>query len=186
MQTSPMSGSEAKVYKAPKPLRATKAGVWKFAESAREKLGVSSGFDLAGLVDSNGGRILHIGPFDPDQTDAIRIEPDNTFEIRLSSLSGALRDHFTIAHELAHLMLHWPIVREEEPGVGMRATRSVDRDDSDLMRCEWEANWFASAFLMPREEFKVAFRNGAEEKAAARFGVSPAAAKVRAITLGIR
>ncbi|MCT4372065.1 ImmA/IrrE family metallo-endopeptidase [Yangia mangrovi] len=169
-------------YLPPIPLRATKPSVWAFAEKQRAKVGLSNGFDLHKLVSRNGGIIEYIGMFDEDQTDAIVVEPDNSFVIHLSSETGVLRDNFTIAHELGHLLLHWPKVRKAHQGSGMRATRWVDESERSLVRCEWEANWFASAFLMPEAEFRKAYKEGV---ASETFGVTQAAVEVRAKTLGI-
>jgi Zn-dependent peptidase ImmA (M78 family) len=169
-------------YKPPIPSRASKPNIWSFAEKQRNTVGLKNGFQLADLVTQNGGRISYIDLLDDDQTDAIVVEPDGTFRILLSSQTGSLRDNFTIAHELGHLLLHWPLVKKEHPGHGMRATRRVEEGDQALVRCEWEANWFASAFLMPAEEFKVAYNNGV---AGDTFGVTSAAVEVRAKTLGL-
>lgn len=177
-----MDASAPACYLPPKPCRATKASVWAFAEEQRRKVRLSNGFQLAELVHKNGGEINYIGFLDADQTDAIIVEPDGRFVIRLSQHTGALRDNFTIAHELGHKLLHWPIVRKTNAGCGMKATRSVDESNQDLVRCEWEANWFASAFLMPEEEFKTAFRQGV---ASETFGVTEAAVNVRAKALGL-
>jgi len=170
------------VYRPPIPSRAIKANVWTFAEQQREKVGLSNGFELPQLISRNGGEISYIDFMDDDQTDAIVVEPDGTFRIHLSSQTSTLRDNFTIAHELGHKLLHWPLVKKSHQGDGMRATRRVDDSDQDLVRCEWEANWFASAFLMPAEEFKTAYRNGV---ASETFGVTSAAVEVRAKTLGL-
>jgi Zn-dependent peptidase ImmA (M78 family) len=170
------------VYHPPIPSRVSKANVWAFAEKLRVSAGLKNGFELAELVAQNDGAISYIDFFDGDQTDAIVVEPDGTFRIRLSSQTGALRDNFTIAHELGHLVLHWPKVEKMHPGHGMRATRRVDEENKDLERCEWEANWFASAFLMPAEEFKVAYADGIASDV---FGVTSAAVEVRARTLGL-
>lgn len=169
-------------YLPPIPTRAAKQSVWAFAEKQRAKARLTSGFDLQELVHRNGGKIEYISFIDPDQTDAIIVEPDGSFVVRLSSQTGVLRDNFTIAHELGHKLMHWPLVRKSHPNVGMKATRSVDASNSDLVRCEWEANWFASAFLMPATEFKKAYGIGV---ASETFGVTDAAVKIRAKTLGI-
>lgn len=169
-------------YLPPIPSRASKANVWAFAEKLRAKVGLSNGFDLSDLVSRNGGNIEYIGMFDDDQTDAIVVDPDRSFVIHLSSETGALRDNFTIAHELGHLLLHWPKVKNAHEGSGMRATRSVDDSEESLIRCEWEANWFASAFLMPKDDFCEAYRKGV---ASETFGVTQAAVEVRAKTLGL-
>ncbi len=169
-------------YKQPIPSRVSKPSVWAFAEQQRQSVGLTNGFQLGELVKRNGGEIAYIDFLDDDQTDAIVVEPNGTFKIHLSSQTGALRDNFTIAHELGHKLLHWPLVTKAHPGHGMRATRRVDENNDDLRRCEWEANWFASAFLMPAEEFKFAYEAGI---ASDTFGVTPAAVEVRAKTLGL-
>lgn len=171
------------LYLAPIPSRARKEAVWKFAEGQREVVGLKDGFQLSQLVTNNGGRIEYINFLDDDQTDAIIVEPDSSFLIRLSSLTQPLRDNFTIAHELGHWLMHWPQVRKAASGHGMKATRSVDRSSEALIRCEWEANWFASAFLMPEDAFRRAYADGV---ASEMFGVSDAAVEVRAKSLGIR
>lgn len=182
MVLSAQTGIDVPKHLPPIPSMANKPSVWAFAEKQRAKVSLSNGFDLPELVSRNGGKIAYIGMFDEDQTDAIVVEPDNSFVIRLSSETGALRDNFTIAHELGHLLLHWPKVRKAHAGHGMRATRRVDESDKSLVRCEWEANWFASAFLMPETEFREAYSNGV---ASETFGVTQAAVEVRAKTLGI-
>lgn len=169
-------------YQFPIPSRATKASIWAFAEKQRKSVGLTNGFELPKLVARNKGEISYIGLLDDDQTDAIVVEPDGAFRIRLSSHTGALRDNFTIAHELGHRLLHWPLVKKQHPGSGMRATRRVEEGNTDLVRCEWEANWFASAFLMPKEEFKIAYENGLAEST---LGVTPSAVAVGAKTLGL-
>jgi hypothetical protein len=175
-------GSEPQ-YLDPIPSRMTKDAVWRFAERQRAQVKLENGFQLVDLVRRNNGEISYIDYMDPDQTDAIVVEPNEKFLIRLSSHTGALRDNFTIAHELGHKLLHWPLVKKNNCGSGMKATRRVDDRNPDLVRCEWEANWFASAFLMPTAEFKAAF---AADDASEKFGVTAAAVLVRAKTLGLR
>lgn len=177
-----MNSESATIYKLPIPSRLGRAAVWTFAEEQRGRVKLKNGFQLPDLVKRNGGEIEHIDFFDADQTDAITIEPDGKFTIKVSAHTGALRDNFTIAHELGHKLLHWPNVRREFPNCGMRATRYVDESCQNLIRCEWEANWFASAFLMPADEFRIAYSNNV---ASETFGVTEAAVRVRAKSLGI-
>ena len=169
-------------YKDPIPSFATKKAVWDFAERQRKRAKLKNGFQLPDLVKRNNGQISYIDFMDEDQTDAIVVEPDGSFRIRLSSYTGTLRDNFTIAHELGHRLLHWPLVKKTHQGSGMRATRRVDDEKRELVRCEWEANWFASAFLMPADEFKTAWDKGV---ASETFGVTESAANVRARTIGL-
>lgn len=169
-------------YVPPVPSFVSKAGVVKFGEQQRARVGLVNGFQISDVVRDNGGRLSYIDFEDSDQIDAIIVEPDDSFLIRLSSYTGALRDNFTIAHELGHRLLHWPKVKVRDPGKGMKATRKVDARNSDLVRCEWEANWFASGFLMPEDEFRRHWANGV---ASEKLGVTLAAAKVRAKTFGL-
>lgn len=169
-------------YLPPEPTRVTKAGIWSYAERQRRRANLQHGFQLQDLVSRNGGRIEYISVTDEDQVDAIIVKPDGSFTIRLSSLTGALRDNFTIAHELGHKLLHWPKVKERHPDCGMKATRWVDKSNEALVRCEWEANWFASAFLMPADDFRIAYQDGV---ASEKFGVTDAAVQVRAKSLGL-
>lgn len=182
-QNSTSAAEVTQLYRAPIPSRVRKDAVWDFAEKQRERVGLKDGFQLTELVAKNGGRIEYISFLDDDQTDAIIVEPDSSFLIRLSSLTQPHRDNFTIAHELGHWLMHWPQVKKVAPGFGMKATRSVDRSSEELVRCEWEANWFASAFLMPADAFRKAYIDGV---ASEMFGVSDAAVEVRAKSLGIR
>ncbi|WP_245443046.1 ImmA/IrrE family metallo-endopeptidase [Methylobacterium terrae] len=98
-----------------------------------------------------------------------------------------VRDRFTIAHELGHLFLHYAMIVRNFPGAMMIATRWVKEDNDDLKRAEWEANWFAAAFLMPAAKFKKCLEenDGHVNVVAVQFGVSPKAAEVRAQSLGL-
>ncbi|WP_417271631.1 ImmA/IrrE family metallo-endopeptidase [Celeribacter sp.] len=169
----------------PIPTRVTKQKIQDFAEGVRDQCNLGSGFDIVDLVKANNGSVSYIGAFSKDQTDSIIVNPDNSFEIRLSSSSSSLRDNFTLAHELGHYLLHWPKVRDAGSENGMRATRAVNYEDSDLVRCEWEANWFAAAFLMPKDEFTDVVKSSGLDAASSIFGVSKMAAQTRASDLGI-
>ncbi len=94
------------------------------------------------------------------------------------------RDRFTIAHELGHLFLHYPQFKASNPSIPMKATRWVDASDPEQQRAEWEANWFAAAFLMPGGAFSACWR-GVVRDAASRFAVSTQAAEIRAKDLGL-
>jgi predicted transcriptional regulator len=177
-------------YKLPIPTNATKDRVHAFAEEVAEKLSFAPGDPIEPLVNRIGGQIEYKNALDFKShiPESIRIEPSRRFKIFLPSMGSAPRYRFTIAHELGHLFLHFPIVSELDPNAGMMATRWVDEtgDSDQLKRAEWEANWFAAAFLMPSAAFQSLFRsyNGNILPVAARFGVSVKAAEIRAKTLG--
>jgi Zn-dependent peptidase ImmA (M78 family) len=148
-------------------------------------LGYEPGDPIEPIVAEIGGKISYDNPIDEDVPETIRVEPNSSFEIFLPSLTSAARDRFTVAHELGHLFLHFPLVQEEHPGKGMRATRWVDLTDPDLERCEWEANWFSAAFLMPARDFEAAFNSMSMPEIAAAFGVSQKAVEIRAKSLDL-
>lgn len=172
-------------FYAPIPTYARKEIVEKFAEDIAVNLELELGQPLEPLVNNLGG-VISYGGMDEKEVDggSIVAREINDFDIFLSRLTAPIRDRFTIAHELGHLFLHLRKVKEVYPDDGMRATRWVDPDDEVQRRAEWEANWFAAAFLMPGAEFRQHSEFGADYLAA-RFNVSRQAASVRLQSLGI-
>jgi Zn-dependent peptidase ImmA (M78 family) len=171
-------------YKPPIPTNASKKAVHDFAELAAKKLGYAPGAPIEDVVDRLGGEICYHDILENGVPDSIKVEDFGNFSIFLSSLTSPQRDRFTVAHELGHYLLHFPRVRKVEPESGMVATRWVDEAVDSLVRAEWEANWFAAGFLMPETEFLKKSRSGASlDEVASYFGVSKAAAEVRAKNL---
>lgn len=109
-----------------------------------------------------------------DDGGSLVIHPDKTFDIFLSPVSSPLRDNFTIAHELGHLILHYPRTNEVE-----KHTYVFTRYGSNIV--EWQANRFAAALLMPRELFlqkATEFRKDTQ-KLSSFFEVSLPAVEIR-------
>jgi Zn-dependent peptidase ImmA (M78 family) len=80
---------------------------------------------------------------------------DGTFTISIKDNVYEKRKRFTIAHELGHLFIHmgymtdnelWDSFNEYNDSVYYRYGHSIE---------EREANAFAAAFLMPKEEFII-------------------------------
>jgi predicted transcriptional regulator len=176
-------------YKLPIPTNATKERVHAFAEEVVDKFAFAPGDPIEPLVTRLGGQIEYKDALDfrANIPESIRIEPSRRFKIFLPGMGSGPRYRFTVAHELGHFFLHFPIVSERYPSAGMVATRWVDEagDSAQLKRAEWEANWFAAAFLMPSDAFHsmVEWYRGNIAHVAARFGVSVQAAEIRAKTL---
>ncbi len=174
----------------PMPTNASKARVGAFAEDLASKLGFKPGDALEPLVAQLGGKILYRNPsrLPNGAPESIRVFSSRHFEIYLPSTTSLERDRFTVAHELGHFFLHYPLVMRTRPGVCMVATRWVDETDKVQQRAEWEANWFAAAFLMPEAIFKSEFTrlSGQIPEIASKFGVSSAAVEVRSSSLGLR
>lgn len=97
------------------------------------------------------------------------------FVIFLSPYTSPLRDNFTIAHELGHYLLHF-----DHRSQSLNGPVIFNRYGSD--REEWQANRFAAAFLMPKDEFISVFQkyDGNTRLVAGHFEVSEPAVQVRA------
>lgn len=171
-------------YKPPQAIGASKAGVESFAQEIAEKINFEPGDSIEALVDRIGGKLVVGSSGHGDaESGSIIASALNDFTIYVSHHTSLKRDRFTIAHEIGHLLLHFGAIKKEQPSAVMRATRYVDDTDPEQQRAEWEANWFAAGFLMPRDAFSDTWENEGPEKTAKKFGVSQSAAKVRARTL---
>lgn len=170
----------------PIPIRATKQAVSQFAEQVAQRLGYGPGSSMHEVVSKLKGRISYHDEVSPDTRipESIVVSPDGAFQIFLPTVTSSERDRFTIAHELGHFFLHFPTIRDQHPGATMVATRWVNQHDDTQKRAEWEANWFAAAFVMPSEAFRAVAADSLH-RAALTFGVSLSAAQVRARSLGI-
>lgn len=171
----------------PKPLNATKASVWAYAEKVAQALNFKPADPVEPIVARLGGHIefrsASLRAAGLPESIVVRSRTD--FTIYLPNMTSAVRDRFTVAHELGHFFLHYPRAAEEAPGVPMIATRWVDENDREQQRAEWEANWFAAAFLMPANLFLDTMQRFKQiERAAEIFAVSVQAADVRAKSLG--
>ncbi|MCE2564175.1 ImmA/IrrE family metallo-endopeptidase [Komagataeibacter sp. FNDCF1] len=68
---------------------------------------------------------------------------------------------------------------------GWYCSKTFGSGSDDQRRAEWEANWFAAAFLMPETAFRRAYHVSANQ-AKAIFKVSLPAIEARARSLKIR
>jgi Zn-dependent peptidase ImmA (M78 family) len=131
---------------------------------------------LRRTVEAFGGTVDTIqDPSDPLRGGgSLVIYGQDNFVIWVSPYQSPLRANFTIAHELGHYLLHYKHNQkhEGEPVV-------FNRFGSD--EYEWQANRFAAAFLMPKDEFKKYHEkyNGNLVLLAGHFGVSESAVEVR-------
>ncbi len=163
----------------PVGLNASKAAISKLAEEFAEKVGYHpQRNDIFSVIKTLGGKVEYRGVSRllGEHDASLRVDSKDSFTIILSALCGQDRNRFSAAHELAHFILHYIIAGRKDV---MEAARSGNSQD----RAEWEANWFAGAFLMPEKEFREIYKMGANY-AAGYFEVSVAAVDVRAKTLG--
>ena len=110
----------------------------------------------------------------------------NGYTIRVNRHEARERQRFTIAHEIAHFMLHRAIIDGSPNGI----TDNVLYRSGEPERIEFEANRLAADIVMPmhlvekvlREEFKGVVTEATIESLAARFKVSKAAMEIRLST----
>lgn len=73
-------------------------------------------------------------------------------------ISNKNRLHFTIAHELGHLVLHIPIIENKITKICEFEEQTLLKINSrTLKRMEWQANQFASFLLLPQGRFMSIF-----------------------------
>lgn len=174
-------------YRYPEPIFVKKANIETFANEIANKLAFEPGGDISKLVKDLGGNIV-VGSttFEDHDSGSIVVRDYNDFTIHVSEFTSLERDRFTIAHELGHLMLHFPKIKEKYRSATMRATRYVNPSDETQRRAEWEANWFAASFLMPEKKFRDTYKNACDiTKCQQLFKVSGAAIAARASSLNI-
>ncbi len=167
-------------YADPVPRFWSKASVDGIAEKFTDIFELEPGDDLSPLISTLGGEIIYgFEKIDDYSGGSIVVRAQNDFTIFLSEMTSPKRDRFTIAHELGHLFLHYEPTVQKSPDAIMRATRDKRFNDDAHERAEWEANWFAAGFLMPRSVFKSVADHMSDEELATYFNVSLQAIEIR-------
>lgn len=159
------------------------------AKAVRLEFDVSTPVDIDEIVKKMGGNIISDPNLDQFADGKIRKTGDETFEIRVSSYQSVKRRKFTIAHELGHLFLHMGFMTNPKIWENQEHQSFNIKGNSDV---EYQANEFAAAFLMPKEEYKVVMDQNTSEdgttvytsRIADYFGVSVDTASNRGKWLG--
>lgn len=174
-----MNDKATVAFDTPRPCNLSKSDIESLAEVVAETYEYQPGSDLRPIVNAMGGEI-EISDLSVSSSGSIEMGPEG-FCITLPLHTGPLRDRFTVAHELGHWVLHYLGTNADGRGTQMVASRY------GTGRVETEANWFAAAFLMPQAVFRAAWvkYSGDLSMVADIFGVSEAAASVRAQALGL-
>lgn len=170
-----------------KPSGLSRATISSYAEDVAKAARFEPGDALELLISDLGGTVeyspaVFTGTADPE---SIIVVSDADFRIILGTMTSPGRDRFTMAHELGHYFVHYPLFKESFPNRIMTAQRWIDHADKEQQRAEWEANWFASAFLMPEASFRDASRRCSSFELAKLFGVSNSAVATRKKILGM-
>lgn len=142
----------------------------------------SLNLDILKLVEKLGGQVCEQGYVQINGNSLEVMESDGSFNIYVSAVDNEKRQKFTIAHELGHYIIHYLGGDPES-----RKTVYFRTSYAQGGLAEYEANVFAANLLMPESKFRECFedRDGDLSAIADDFGVSIAAAEVRARSLGL-
>lgn len=139
-------------------------------ESLLKKLGVK--FSTEAMVDGESGRIEKCGP--------------GEYRIVVNSREGAQRRRFTIAHELAHYLLHRDLLETGHLDRLYGAYASDNPSAPFSPSHEVQANQMAANILMPSKLIKQLHESGKTvDEIASKLEVSPAAMRIRFKTLNL-
>lgn len=156
------------------------------AENIASQLEYKPGDDLEPVVLRLGGsvKIEHGASLFDSDSGSLLVHKAGRFEIFLSANTSHMRDRFTVAHELGHYILHFLYPRQ----TGLREITQLRATRYGSDRAEWEANWFAAAFLMPKEAFEAEYWacHGNIITLSSKFMVSTHAIEVRSKVLNLR
>lgn len=158
----------------------SKAKIRAIAQNARAALNIPPGrLDAERLLERLHTYGIVVDVFDrasapvPSEVEACWVPSSNTLYIRDSVhseiCSGNPRGRFTVAHELGHILLAHQVTVNRETASG-----TIPR----FANSEWQANTFASEFLMPENEMRQKSLHTAAA-VANHFGVSMQAAEIR-------
>ncbi|WP_129789676.1 ImmA/IrrE family metallo-endopeptidase [Promicromonospora panici] len=145
--------------------------------------------DVEKIARLKGARVVH-QEMEGNDISGMLVREDNRVIIGVNSHHATVRQRFTIAHEIGHLVLHRgrALILDTPVRVNFRDRRSSLAEDRE----EMEANRFAAALLMPAE-FVLAEVQARQVKQvdelidelAGRFNVSTEAMGYRLVNLGI-
>lgn len=134
--------------------------------------------DLAGLAREL-GLVVKAATLDPGKSGEIRPDGAGGYIIKVNRHDSTGRQRFTVAHEIAHYLLHRAHI-----GTGISDDALYRSNQSDQI--EWEANRLAADIVMPtkaiQDAVETAERLGMENYAdelADRFQVSRAAMAIK-------
>lgn len=164
--------------------------IHRLADEIRMALELEVPVDAALAVNRLGGNLAFVACL-VDDIDAMIEKTSGSFKVTIREGVSLGREKFSIAHEIGHLFLHmgfqieptrWAVVQSYKDSVRFRFGYSEE---------ELEANEFAAAFLMPKDEFEQIVscntrNNRCDLNAVAGcFGVSVEAARTRGRWLGL-
>lgn len=152
-----------------------------FADNAGNPITISELNRLANSLNAN----VEVVDFSPEDVSARvfeRTDEQNTYTIQISRSDPVRRQKFSLAHEIAHIILHsinkTPLVEYRKP--------ILDYANPNLLYKETQANAFAAALLIPQGQALNVWDNVDDvDDFAEIFEVSRSAAYNRLNNLGL-
>ena len=138
----------------------------------------SAPVDLHGIARALGLDVEERWFDDPEVAGMIE-QAGRTYRISLNGIDNPRRQRFTLAHEIAHYILHRDLIGNGITDHGLYRSRLSDA-------VERQANRYAANLLMPSDLVRAAWRAGdcSVTGMATRFNVSEDAARIRLHELG--
>ena len=176
---------DGKEYHPARECSLSRKSIEKFAEDISKNLNYNPEISNDEMVELIGGEFEYDEIKETNGKDgSVFIDDIGDFLIKLPFDTSSVRDRFTIAHEFGHYILHYLWFKSDQPNYPN--TYATRYSKGSTPQVEWEANWFAAAFLMPeskvREEWKLSESVLALSN---KFNVSISAASLRAKRLGL-
>lgn len=150
-----------------------------FNRNAVSKFTQAAPINIAGLAQALGLRVVEtdLG----DASGKIEREGSGSYLISVNRRHGENRKRFTVAHEIAHFILHRHLIGD---GIVDSAMYRSDRGDA----VERQANNYAATLLMPAPLVNDYWRNGIRtpRQLSDVFKVSDSVAEIRIRELGLK
>jgi Predicted Zn peptidase len=134
--------------------------------------------DVYGIAEKLGIHVTDDSSLQENISGILEKDENGKWTMRVNASHHPNRKRYTIAHELGHFCLH---KHQEMFFEDQLFFRGLERT-----KTEWQANAFASAILMPENQFQAFLNQGIcdVDKLAQEFEVSTLALRIRAQELG--
>ena len=141
--------------------------------------------DVTELAIDLGYEVLEVEFDDPDISGVITTSK-NKRNILISYNDTEQRKRFSIAHELGHAILHHSDTESDYEMIDYRKPRNEYLENPEILRKEFQANYFAASLLMPVTDFEKVYKRFQNPIDVANyFNVSVSAVTRRMDTLGL-
>lgn len=146
---------------------------------AKEKSICTEPLDIVNVAKEIFGIKVFFSDLDRTTSGFIERTSDMNWAIHVNRWENPLRQRFTIAHELGHLVMHRDILKS-----GSHSDQILYRDEHNS-QIEKEASEFAANLLMPQELFDKYLNEGLDTigQLSEKFQLSSSAVKYRAFKL---